>query len=85
MALVSVYGPLASVLAMLGVYISIVGGLFLSYLAQEDQRDTKRIGRDYTWPLGGISAVKTTYVHCWLEQSFGPLAPMRFQSDCRSH
>lgn len=42
MALVSVYGPLSAQLGMLGAFISIVGGLFFSYLGQEDQRERER-------------------------------------------
>ncbi len=42
MALVSAYGPLSAQLAMLGAFVSIVGGLFLSYLGQEEQRERDR-------------------------------------------
>jgi len=42
MALVGVFGSLPAQLAMLGAFISILGGLFLSYLGQEDQREQKR-------------------------------------------
>jgi hypothetical protein len=42
MAIVSVYGPLSAQLAILGAFISILGGLFLSYLGQEDQREKDR-------------------------------------------
>ncbi|HWB10533.1 MAG TPA: hypothetical protein VG826_14990 [Pirellulales bacterium] len=42
MALVSAFGPLPAQLAVLGGFISILGGLFLSYLGQEEQREKDR-------------------------------------------
>jgi hypothetical protein len=42
MALVSIFGPLAAQLGMLGALLSILAGLFLSYLEQEDERDRRR-------------------------------------------
>jgi hypothetical protein len=42
MALVSIFGPLSAQIAILGAFISILGGLFLSYLAQDDQRERQR-------------------------------------------
>lgn len=42
MALVSTFGPAPAQLAMLGAFISILGGLFLSYLGQEEQRERDR-------------------------------------------
>lgn len=42
MALVAVFAPEAAQIAMLGAFISILGGLFLSYLGQEDQREAQR-------------------------------------------
>jgi hypothetical protein len=42
MALVSVFGPLPAQLAILGSFVSILGGLFLSYLGQDEQRERQR-------------------------------------------
>jgi hypothetical protein len=42
MALVATFGALPAQLAVLGAFISILGGLFLSYLGQEDQRERER-------------------------------------------
>ena len=42
MGLVAAFGPLPAQLAVLGVFISILGGLFLGYLGQEEQREQKR-------------------------------------------
>ncbi|HLN31746.1 MAG TPA: hypothetical protein VK395_28660 [Gemmataceae bacterium] len=42
MAVVAVLGPPAVQLAVLGAFISILGGLFLTYLGQEDQRERQR-------------------------------------------
>ena len=42
MALVAAFGPPAAQLAVLGAFISVLGGLFLSYLGQEEQREQKR-------------------------------------------
>ena len=42
MALVSIFGPLPAQIALLGAFVSILGGLFLSYLAQDDQREQQR-------------------------------------------
>jgi hypothetical protein len=42
MALVSVFGPLPAQIAVLGAFISILGGLFLSYLAQDEQREKQQ-------------------------------------------
>ena len=42
MALVSAFGPLPAQLAILGAFVSILGGLFLSYLAQDDERERRR-------------------------------------------
>ncbi|HVX09899.1 MAG TPA: hypothetical protein VHC22_01740 [Pirellulales bacterium] len=42
MTLVSVFGPLPAQLAVLGAFISILGGIFLGYLGQEDQRERDR-------------------------------------------
>jgi hypothetical protein len=42
MALVCAFGPLSAQIALLGAFISILGGLFLSYLAQDDQRERQR-------------------------------------------
>ncbi len=42
MALVSVFGPLPAQIAVLGAFISMLGGLFLSYLAQDEDRERQR-------------------------------------------
>ena len=42
MALVATFGPVSAQLAILGTFISIVCGLFLSYLGQEDVREQQR-------------------------------------------
>ena len=42
MALVSTFAPTPAQLAMLGAFISILGGLFVSYLGQEEQRERDR-------------------------------------------
>lgn len=42
MALVCAFGPLPAQIAILGAFISILGDLFLSYLAQDDQREPQR-------------------------------------------
>jgi hypothetical protein len=42
MALVAAFGPLPAQIAVLGAFISILGGLFLSYLAQDDEREQQR-------------------------------------------
>ena len=42
MALVAAFGPLPAQLAVLGAFVSILGGLFLSYLAQDEQRERQR-------------------------------------------
>jgi hypothetical protein len=42
MALVCAFGPPAAQLAVLGALLSILAGLFLSYLEQEDERDRRR-------------------------------------------
>lgn len=42
MALISAFGPLPAQLAVLGTFISILAGLFLSYLEQEDERERRR-------------------------------------------
>jgi hypothetical protein len=42
MALVAAFGQAPAQLALLGSFISILGGLFLSYLGQEDEREQKR-------------------------------------------
>jgi hypothetical protein len=42
MALVSIFAPPAAQIAVLGAFVSILGGLFLSYLAQDDQREKQR-------------------------------------------
>lgn len=42
MAVVSIFGGLSSQLAMLGAFISVLGGLFLSYLGQADDREQER-------------------------------------------
>jgi hypothetical protein len=42
MALISAFGPLPAQIAVLGAFISILGGLFLSYLEQNDQREEER-------------------------------------------
>jgi hypothetical protein len=36
------FGPLSAQLVMLGCFISIVGGLFLAYIGQEDERERRR-------------------------------------------
>jgi hypothetical protein len=43
MALVSAFGPSPAQIAVLGAFVSILGGLFLSYLAQDDQRERERL------------------------------------------
>jgi hypothetical protein len=43
MGLVAAFGTLPAQLAMLGCFVSIVGGLFLAYLGQEDDRERQRI------------------------------------------
>lgn len=42
MALVATFGPLPAQVALLGAFISILGGLFLSYLGHEEQRERER-------------------------------------------
>jgi hypothetical protein len=42
MALVAVFGPVPAQLAVLGAFVSILGGLFLSYLGQEEERERQR-------------------------------------------
>jgi hypothetical protein len=42
MALVSAYGPQSAQLAVLGAFVSALGGLFLGYLGQEEQRELQR-------------------------------------------
>lgn len=42
MALVAAFGPLPAQIAALGALVSILGGLFLSYLEQEEERDRRR-------------------------------------------
>lgn len=42
MALVSIFGPLPAQVAVLGAFVSILGGLFLSYLAQDGRRERER-------------------------------------------
>ena len=42
MALVAAFGPLPAQVAALGALVSILGGLFLSYLEQEEERDRRR-------------------------------------------
>src|SRR5207244_9198178 len=43
MALVSAFAPPAAQVAVLGALVSILGGLFVSYLAQEEERDRRRV------------------------------------------
>jgi hypothetical protein len=42
MALVSAFAPPPAQLAVLGALVSILGGLFVSYVAQEEERDRRR-------------------------------------------
>ncbi len=42
MALVATFAPLPAQLAVLGAFISVLGGLFVSYLEQEESRDRRR-------------------------------------------
>jgi len=42
MALVAAFGPLPAQVAVLGALVSILAGLFLSYLEQEEERDRRR-------------------------------------------
>jgi len=42
MGLVAAFGPQNAQLAVLGCFISVVGGLFLAYLGQEDTREERR-------------------------------------------
>lgn len=42
MALVSTFADLAAQLAVLGSFVSILGGLFVGYLEQEEERETRR-------------------------------------------
>lgn len=42
MGLVAAFGPQNAQLAVLGCFISVVGGLFLAYLGQEDTREQRR-------------------------------------------
>ena len=42
MALVATFAPLPAQLAVLGAFVSILGGLFVSYLEQEENRDRRR-------------------------------------------
>lgn len=42
MALVSAFAPLAAQLAILGTLVSVLAGLFLAYLEQEEERERKR-------------------------------------------
>jgi hypothetical protein len=42
MALVAVFAPPGAQVAVLGAFVSILGGLFLSYLDQEEQRERRR-------------------------------------------
>ncbi len=41
-ALVSLFGPLPARIAVLGAFVSILAGLFLSYVEQEDERERRR-------------------------------------------
>jgi hypothetical protein len=43
MAIVSIFGPLSAQVALLGAFVSILGGMFLSYLGQDEQRERQRI------------------------------------------
>jgi hypothetical protein len=42
MGLVSAFGPFAAQVAALGSFVSILGGLFLAYLGQEEERERRR-------------------------------------------
>lgn len=42
MGLVAAFGPLEAQLATLGCLVSVVGGLFLAYLGQEEERERRR-------------------------------------------
>lgn len=42
MALVATFAPPSAQLAVVGAFVSILGGLFLSYLEQEEHRDVRR-------------------------------------------
>jgi hypothetical protein len=42
MALVATFGPVPAQLAILGAFISILGGLFLAFLGQEEEREQRR-------------------------------------------
>jgi hypothetical protein len=42
MALVSIFGPLPAQIAVLGAFVSILAGLFLSYFGQSDEREERR-------------------------------------------
>ena len=42
MALVATFAPLPAQIAVLGAFVSILGGLFISYLEQEEDRDRRR-------------------------------------------
>lgn len=42
MALVSTFAPLPAQIAVLGAFISILGGLFVAYMEQEGSRETRR-------------------------------------------
>ena len=42
MALVATFAPLPAQIAVLGAFISILGGLFVSYMEQEEARDRRR-------------------------------------------
>src|SRR4051794_36811666 len=42
MALVAAFAPPAAQVAVLGAFVSILGGLFISYLEQEEARDRRR-------------------------------------------
>src|SRR4051794_11978041 len=42
MALVATFAPLSAQIAVLGAFVSILGGLFLAYLEQEGPREVRR-------------------------------------------
>ena len=42
MTLVATFAPLPAQIAILGAFVSILGGLFVSYLEQEEDRDRRR-------------------------------------------
>lgn len=59
MALVCAFDQLPAQIVILGAFISITGDLFLSYLAQDDQREPQRA--EVIERLNGRMALQTAF------------------------